>query len=48
MNMKIVAFIFSTLITGCSAVQVVESGIKNEVAGFKQDWQRTFGNERTN
>jgi uncharacterized protein YceK len=45
---KIFALFFCIVITGCSAVRVVESGIKNEVAGFKQDWQRTFGNERTN
>jgi len=40
--------LFSILLTGCSVLQTTHNEMKNEVAGFKEDWNRTFGHERTN
>jgi hypothetical protein len=38
----------SILLTGCSVLQTTHNEMKNEVAGFKEDWKRTFGRERSN
>jgi len=38
----------SILLTGCSVLQTTHNEMKNEVAGFKEDWNRTFGHERKN
>ena len=35
-------------LTGCTVMRTVDYEIKREVAGFKEDWKRTFGNERSN
>jgi hypothetical protein len=38
----------SILLTGCSVLQTTQNEMKNEFIGFKEDWNRTFGRERTN
>jgi predicted small secreted protein len=46
--MKKLILLIAILLTGCTVLQTAQTEMKNEVAGFKEDWQRTFGRERTN
>jgi len=46
--MKILIVLVCLTLTGCTVLQTAQTEMKNEVAGFKEDWQRTFGRERTN
>ena len=40
------------MMTGCAVVHNVVAdvrlGVQQDIDGFKEDWKRTFGNERTN
>jgi hypothetical protein len=46
--MKFIIVLLCAIISGCTVFKTVETGVKSEVAGFQEDWQRTFGNGRTN
>jgi hypothetical protein len=45
---KLILLTCILLMTGCTVMRTVDYEIKREVAGFKDDWNRTFGNEKSN
>ena len=49
---KLILLIAILSTTGCAVVHDVVAdvrlGVQQDIQGFKEDWQRTFGNERTN
>lgn len=52
-NMKTIILLTSILLTtGCAVVHNVVAdvrlGVQQDIQGFKEDWKRTFGNERSN
>ncbi len=51
--MKTIILLTSILLTtGCAVVHTVVAdvrlGVQQDIQGFKEDWKRTFGNERSN
>lgn len=46
--MKFILLFLCIIISGCTIFKTVETGVKSEVAGFREDWQRTFGREKIN
>jgi hypothetical protein len=46
--MKPFILLIVVALTGCTVLQTAQTEMKNEVAGFKEDWKRTFGRERSN
>ena len=46
--MRNIILLACILLTGCTVMRTTEYEIKREVAGFKEDWIRTFGNEKSN
>lgn len=45
---RVIAIIAFLSLGGCSVMQTLRNDINAEVKGFQEDWQRTFGHERTN
>ena len=43
----IVATILFLCLGGCSVIMTTKNEIDNEIKGFKEDWQRTFGKEQS-
>lgn len=43
--MRTIILLTVILLTGCSVIQTTRNEINNEIAGFKEDWVRTFHKE---
>ena len=41
-----IRIIICTMLAGCSVIQTTHNEMKNELAGFKEDWIRTFHKEQ--